>query len=426
MDPNFQRGLLLLEQSRYSQAETEFRQSILADSENAGARAMLALTLAEQQRLPEAEEEAGEALRLEPGSPFVHYVRARICHSRNKIADAQAAITEAIQLDPEDPDYRALQAQLFLDRRNWEAALESAEQGLALNGEHLDCTNLRAVALVKLGRRQEAGATIEAALARNPENSVTHANQGWALLHAGQHERALEHFREALRLDPENEWARDGILEALKARYFIYSLMLKYFLWMSRLSSRAQWGVILGGYFGMRLLSGMSKGNPVLEPVVFPLQLVYIAFVFLTWTAQPLFNLLLRLNPFGRMILDRKEVVASNWVGAFVLLAILCLVLGLTVVPGALLGALVFAFSVLPLSAIFRCPAGWPQFAMAAYTIAITGAGLLGLALATGSSFGVPEADLAGARSALLGIFLIGIIGSGWIANILIMQRVRR
>ncbi|MDB5311521.1 MAG: tetratricopeptide repeat protein [Gemmataceae bacterium] len=45
---------------------------------------------------------------------------------------------------------------------------------------------------------------------------------GWALLHARQPAEALTHFREALRLDPTNEWARDGLIEALKARYWVY------------------------------------------------------------------------------------------------------------------------------------------------------------------------------------------------------------
>lgn len=426
MNPNYQRGLLLLEQSRYSQAETEFRQSVLANADDPYSRAMLALCLVEQERFNEAEQEIGEALRLDPSAPFLHYVRARILHARNRITEAESAIAEAIQLDPEDADYRGFQAQILLDQKKWQAALTAAEQGLALQAEHVLCANLRAVALVKLGRREEAGATIDAALAKDPENSVTHANQGWTLLHAGQYEKALDHFREALRIDPENEWARDGILEALKARYFIYSLMLKYFLWMSRLSSGAQWGVILGGYFGMRLLRGMEKSNPDLAPYIFPIQVLYLAFVFLTWTAHPLFNLLLRLNKFGRMVLNRPEVVASNWVGACLGIALICLVAGLTFYPPAMLGAAVFAFTVLPLSAIFKCPEGWPRFAMTAYTIGIAGAGILGLLLGAGTTLGLKPADIGSARAALLGLFFIGIIGSGWIANILIMQRVQR
>src|SRR5438876_7808655 len=127
--------------------------------------------------------------------------------------------------------------------------------------------------MVKLGRKAEAGTTIDAALARNPDSAVTHANQGWTLLEKGEPKKALEHFREALRLDPENEWARHGIVEALKARNVIYGLMLRHFLWMSKLSPAAQWGVILGGYFLNRMLGTAAKTSPDLAPWLLPIRI---------------------------------------------------------------------------------------------------------------------------------------------------------
>jgi len=111
----------------------------------------------------------------------------------------------------------------------------------ALDPEHAGCLNLRAMAEVKLGRKAQAAATIEAALARDPENAGTHANRGWTYLEESDPGRALEHFREALRLDPENEWAREGMVEALKARHGVYRLVLRCFLWMQKLGESARW-----------------------------------------------------------------------------------------------------------------------------------------------------------------------------------------
>ena len=427
MNPHLQRGLVLFEQSRFEQAEPEFRQAIASDSQDAYSHSMLALTLAEQERFKEAEEEVGEALKLDPGQPFIHYVRARILFDRERLPEAEAAIAQSIQLDPEDADYRGLQAQIFIARKRWDDALAAAERGLALDPEHILCTNLRAIALVQLGRKAEAGATIDRALARNPEDSVTHANQGWTLLHAGDHQKALEHFRESLRLDPQNEWARQGTIEALKAKNIVYAFLLKYFLWMSRLSDKAQWLVILGAFFGMRILRSAEKSNPALEPFITPIQILYLLFVFLTWTANPLFNLLLRLNKFGRMVLNREEIVASNWVGTFVALALLSLVLAFLVSPFFLVTALVFGFSVLPLAGIFQCQRGWPRFAMTAYTILVFGTGLgAAIMMLTGGLAAATAETTRGAGAALLAVFVIGILGSGWIANILMMQRVRK
>jgi tetratricopeptide (TPR) repeat protein len=427
MAPNVQRGLHLYGQNRYSDAEREFRQAAGNDPNDAYVRAMLGLTLSHQERFDDAEREIREALKLDPGLPFVHYARAFVLDDRRRYSEAEEAIEEAISMEPEDADFYALLAQIRLNQRNWPGALEAAEIGLQINAEHVACTNLRAMALVNLGRKEEAGLTIDAALAKDPENSVTHANQGWTLLHAGDHKRALEHFRESLRLDPENEWARQGIIEALKAQNFLYAWMLKYFLWMSRLSENMQWVVIIGAFFGMRILRGVEKANPQFAPYIFPIQVLYLIFVFLTWTANPLFNLLLRLNKFGRMVLNREEIVASNWVGSFVGIALVCLVMGLIGFKGFLQGALVFGFSVLPLSAVFNCQPGWPRRAMTAYTAVVAGAGITSfiLFLIFGESRDSKDA-IDGIRFLLLGLFLIGVLLAGWVANLLIMRRPSR
>ena len=316
MNPNLERALLLYQQSRHELAEAELRQSLASDPDDAYAHALLALCLAQREQFKDATHEARQSIHLGPDFPFAHYAHARVLYDRNHHQEARAAIEEAIRLDPEDADYYSLLAGIHFDEKRWPEALNAAEQGLQFDSEHAGCTNLRAMAMVKLGRKTEAGATIDAALAKNPDNALTHANQGWTLLEQGEPKKALEHFREALRLDPENEWARNGVVEALKARNIIYAVMLKYFLWMSKLSGRAQWGIILVGYFGNRMLGAAAQTHPDLAPWLLPVRMLYVAFALMTWLAYPLFNLMLRLNRFGRLALSREQIVASNWVGA--------------------------------------------------------------------------------------------------------------
>ena len=114
--------------------------------------------------------------------------------------------------------------------------------------------------------------------------------------------------------------------------------------------------------------------------------------------------------------------------GAFVGLALICLLLSLTGSSGFLVGAFVFGFSVLPLSAVFKCQAGWPRFAMTAYTAAITGAGLAAFVslLMSGSGGLMTKEDFNALRGTLLAVFLIGILLAGWVANFLMMQRPKR
>ena len=423
MNPHVERARLLLQQSRHELAETELRQALGAAPDDAEAHALLALCLAEREQFAEATTEAEQAIHLQPDYAFAHYVHAQVFYDRNRFSEALSALNEGIRLDPENATYFALLANIHLQERRWQDCLAAAEQGLQFDSEHVACTNLRAMAMVKLGRRAEAGKTIDAALAKQPENAFTHANQGWTLLEKGDPKKALEHFREALRLDPQNEWARRGIIEALKARHFIYAVMLKYFLWMARLSRRAQWGIMLAGYFGNQMLGAVAHNNPTLAPWILPVRILYIIFALLTWLAYPLFNLLLRTNRFGRLALLPEQLTASNWFGACLLLALAglagCAIYGLN--GPWLLIALVFGLLLLPLTSVFRCSPGWPRIIMATVTGLILLAGLTAVA---GLVF--PETLTPDTGKDLLGFFVIGIMGSTWLAYFLVAQRPKR
>lgn len=409
MGRHLERALILFEQSRHDLAETELRQELAGDPNSFMAHALLALCLARREDFQPATEEAQQAIHLAPDSPYPHYVLASIYLDRRRLDEAEKAVDQAIQLDPHHADYFSLLAAIRFEQRRWQDALDAAETGLAVDPEHVGCNNMRAMALVKLGRRTEAGATMARTLARDPEDALSHANQGWTLLEQGDPKKAMEHFREALRLEPNLDWARRGIVEALKARNIIYRVMLWYFLWMAKLSRGAQWGIVIGGYVGYRLLSEVAHDNPEIAPFILPLLILYFVFAILTWTAYPLFNLLLRMSRFGRLALSDEQITASNWFGGCLLCALAALALAF--VPGfaiSLLAALVFGFLVLPLSAIFTCARGWPRTAMALYTVGLAGVGLGGVALLSlNESTG----------SALLQAFFLGIFLSGFVAN---------
>jgi tetratricopeptide (TPR) repeat protein len=428
MNPQLQRGLLLFQQGRHPLAETEFRQALAQDPDDAHAHALLALCLCHQEKFDPAMQEAQQAIHLAPDFAFAHYALAWVLDERRRYGEALGVLKEAIRLEPQEPDYRALEAQINLNLRQWQPALAAAEAGLQFDPDHVGCTNLRAMALVKLGRKSEAGAALDTALARNPDDAASHANRGWSYLEQSDPRKALEHFQEALRLDPENEWARGGLVEALKARYLIYSLMLKWFLWMSKLSSTAQWGVIIGGYFLMRLLGRTANENPALAPWLLPVQVLYFGFVVLTWTAGPLFNLLLRVNRFGRLVLSAEERTASNWFGLCAALALAALLLGLVGVwsDAMFQAALVFGLLLLPVSAVFRCAKGWPRTAMALLTLGIAGLGLAGASLTFVAAAAEHPGDFQRAAMGLTGLFLLSVFLSQFIANLLMSRQPTR
>jgi tetratricopeptide (TPR) repeat protein len=430
MNPHFARGDLLIRQHRAALAVDEVRLGLAQEPGDPHGLMLLGVALSEAGRLAEAQDAAAEAIVAAPDSSYAHHSMASILSKRNDLAGALRSVREAIRLDPGNADHHALQGALLLQERRWEEALASADRSLALDAENESANNIRAAALVHLGRHQEAGATLDATLVRNPEDSTTHANMGWTHLHAGRHKEALRHFHEALRLDPGNEWARSGVVEALKASNLLYAVLLKYFLWMNRLSRKAQWLVILGGYFGNSLLGDLQQSKPALAPVILPIRIAYVVFVWLTWAAQPLFNFLLRLNRHGRMALSESERDESTWVGACVAAALLCAAFSPFVADPVLwlLGAGMFAFLVLPVTAPYKCQPGWPRKVMTLLALVMVAVGI-GAFVAGVLVDTLPRSQARQWMPWLRGLattFAVGIFACPWVTNLLMLVRPRR
>lgn len=374
------RAHFLVSQGRYDLAEQELRLSLAEDSQSSNAHELLALCLAEREQFDEAESEARAAVHLAPEAPSAFLVLAIVLRARRRFPEAQLAIEESLRLDPEQAHAFGILSQLWLAQDDWNKALEAADRGLAIDPENIECANLRAAALTKLGRRQEAGQTIQSTLQRAPDDSFTHSNQGWALLEAGDRTRAMEHFREALRLEPDNDWARAGIVEALKSKNLLYRLMLGYFLRMARLSSQARWVIIMVVFLLPGLLRGVALSNPALAPVLNLTGTLIILFAILTWLAYPMFNLMLLADKFGRHALSRDQRLGAVLIGGFLLSAIVLGLVGWALNDGLLLLATVnVAMISIPASAIMGCSAGWPRWAMLAATAALASLGLIPL-----------------------------------------------
>lgn len=431
ISPEFNRALVLQRQGRHEMAERELRKHLAGEADDAIAHAALAVSLLEQKKRDEAEREAREAVGRAPDHPFVHAVLARVLSDRNRDDDAAVAIAEAVRLDPGDADHHAFRGVIELDRGRWADALAAAETALALDPVHVVAANVRGMALVKLGRAAEAGEAIDAALTRAPDDATTHANRGWTLLEQGRREEAMKHFRESLRLDPEGEWARAGMIEAIKAGNPLYAIVLRYFLWMQKLGPGAQWGILMGGFFGSRLLSGIARGNPAVAPWVTPLLVAYAGFAILTWLAVPLFNLTLFLHPFGRHALSVDQRRQATAVGVCVAAAVLGLAAGAVTgdVWRGILPGIVFGLLTIPVAAVFDCQAGWPRWAMAAVAGVLATLGVASLAGLTGTLF-LPEdgggrASLA-VMNAAIRLYVPGVVLSQFAANWLVGRRPRR
>jgi tetratricopeptide (TPR) repeat protein len=365
---SYERVNLLFERHRYADAEKELRGLLAKDPDDGVGHALLALCRLELKRPEEALDDARRAVHAAPDTPLSHHALALAHLARDESKKALAAIREAIRLDPEEPDHFAVLGSIHLGRSEWKPALDAASEGLRLDPEHAGCANLKSMALRKTGQSGAASHELEAQLARDPLDPDTHANRGWQLLEEGNTKRATLAFREALRLDPEHEWAREGLVEAIKARNPVYRIVLKYTFFMGRQRPGMQWGILIGAYVLYRVMREVSRNRPELAPWLTPLIVLYFICVALSWFGDHFFNLLLCLHPQGRYALSKEQIRGAASIGAaLVVLAIAAMVWGFasgTPQRVALVVGVASLCLMVPVSAYFSCPRRGPRRAI--------------------------------------------------------------
>lgn len=316
------RAIQLIDRSRYDLAEKELRLALAKDPEDYWAHAYMGLCQYHLDQHDQAQQSARHAISLLPDEPFGHYVLGLVMLDTKRLREAKEAMLEAIRLNPEEAVYHGMLGYVYLGAQQYQQALDSADKGLSLDPTDMACRNCRATALTQLGRMEDAHETIKDALKEDPEDAASFANLGWTCLHQGRHKESLQYFRESLRLRPGNEWARSGMIQALKANYIVYKLLLMYFLWMSRLSPKVRIGVIVGLVIVFRIMRTSVGENPELRPFFLPVMALYLGFIYLTWTGTRFFDTLLRFNKFGRCVLNDHERKSSNCYAGLFLLAI--------------------------------------------------------------------------------------------------------
>ena len=349
------------------------------------------------------------AIGIQPDESYYHYLRSLYLYHLEKDVEAEDAIKNSIRLSPNIADYFGLLATIKIYQKKYEEALDSVNEGLSHDPENVFCLNTKSTAQINLGQEEEASKTVKGALNEDPEDSYTHTNYGWGLLQSGNITKALYHFKEALRLDPSNENARSGMIEALKAKYWFYRKFLKYQFWMQKKSSKFQWGFIIGIYILSKALSSIAKSNPELSNWVYPIYYTLILAAFSTWVMDPVSNLFLRINKFGRYALNETETKISNFVGAAASLCIIGTLSYLFIDRLFFLALALYGFTMMvPLAGIFNGTKNEKKVNL--YALAM---GIIGI-LALTSIFRNDNLN-----SLLIPIYLFAFIGYQWLGNIL-------
>ena len=289
---------LLMQQNRPAMAADELRRQLTRDPHEPVAHTLLALCLLDLDQPAEAQQEAELAIHLDPEYDLAFYALALTQNQQHRPKEALAAINQALALDPADADYYHVLGSLRLESNQWQAALQATSTGLTFDAEHAGLHSLQARALARQGRRAEAAQSAREALGYGAESSSIQAQAGWVALETNRPQEALGHFQEALRLNPDSAYARAGLVEALKARYWVYRTFMRFVYWVSSLDAGLRRGLFLGAW--------------VVARFVRPLLPLYLAFAYFSWFSDVLFESLLRFNRYGRYALSEAQRRHSN------------------------------------------------------------------------------------------------------------------
>ena len=412
MDQIINRAIILIQQQKFAEAEKILKSIVSNDPTNLEGLALLAEVKLQLDDLDAAMQLIESALGIAPDFADLFYIRARIHARKDRYDDAEHDLSVFIRMEPNDSNGYAFWSSIKLTRKQFEKALELANKALEIDPDNLLALNLRSAALIKLNKKSEAYKTIEGALKEDPNNAYTHANYGWNLLETGKHKKALEHFREALKLDPNLKYAQAGMVEALKAKNPLYKLFLKYSFWMSKLTAKYQWGVIIGFYVIYRLILAIERNNEALSPFLMPLIFLFIIVALSTWIMSPLSNLFLRLNAYGKYLLDKKEKMSSNFVGLSLLTLASGTILYFVLEDIRFIPVAVFGFAMmLPCGVMFSETK--PKNALLFYTIGLAAIGLISITITFASRVFYNQFSE---------IFIWGFIAFQFIANFLMIR----
>ena len=352
------RAQLLITQRRAKEAEEVLHAHLGQHPNDLEALMSLVQALLMQERNKAALDTADHIIELDPSWSPGYWAKGHVLMDMNERKEARVMVDQAIELDPEDPDNYGLSAQLYARERFWADAIADARHGLSLDPDHSVCRHVLSQSLVNTGEKGVAEESLVAGLANNPLDPDAHVQLGLQALHAGDTERALEAFEEALRLDPEHEGARFGLVEALKARNPIYSLILRGFLKLNSLPAKTTLFLLIGMFVLFRISRSLSRSNPEWKVFLDPITWIYLTFVGLAWFAESFFDVLLLCKREGRLaLIGDSRYRAFAFAGALTVIAACLLSAWLLSDPGWADVAFFVLVAQIPVVSAFQCEA---------------------------------------------------------------------
>jgi Tfp pilus assembly protein PilF len=148
-------GVALLEQLKYPEAATAFRDALTIDPTLAIAHLNLSLALLYEQDLDAAAREAADADKGMPSAPQPPYVLGLVARAQSRNEDARAFLQRVRQIDAGDVGTNVNLAQIDLEDRRYAEAAAALQPIVSREPYHVTAAYVFGLALTRSGRTEE-------------------------------------------------------------------------------------------------------------------------------------------------------------------------------------------------------------------------------------------------------------------------------
>jgi Flp pilus assembly protein TadD len=203
-DKGLSRGLSLLSEGKYAEAEAEFRGEIKANPTSVQAYEYLAYSLFYQGKYVEAEAIAKKLIELEPRKSEFYMFYGNILFKQQKYNEAIEALGKAIELEPKNAEWQNARGVILHMQQKYANAEGAFRKAIELQPTISDWYANLGAALYVQGKLTEAEQAYRKAIELSPDSARFHAGLGSVLFAQEKYSQAVDSFKEALRLDPTN------------------------------------------------------------------------------------------------------------------------------------------------------------------------------------------------------------------------------
>ncbi len=361
---------ILIDRKKFPEAQQRIMEGLLEYPDSGELHALQSKIFLEYKDTEKAMTAIHRAIAAEPTEDYFFYLKSMIHLEKDEYQEAKESIDTAIEFYPYHAGYYGVKSAILLDLGHKPLAIETAQKGLEIDPNNTFCQNILSMAYTRSGQTADSRVILENQLENDPENSLTHANMGYQYLRESNIPKAKEHFGAALALDPNSEFAKSGMLQAIKASNILYRKLLEYSFFMEKHSKQYQWMFIIG-------LLILVNVMPFLLPI-------YLILVLWTWFSGPLSDIIVYFDKYSRYLFNDLERIATQInIG---LLSGSILSLGLALAMDINFAGLAFALFVAMVPVYLYeskiSPAG--KWAMIGFAAAFIGLGVLGAIMILG------------------------------------------